>query len=437
MTYYNGDFTNDQHGWTELLPQRKSGAAPRLPRRAAWVVVGAGLTGLSCARRLAALHPHEEIILLDARLVGQGASGRNSGFTVAVSHFSGGYKAGEKENYKRINRINQAGVNLLRRHVNTHAIECQWDESGFYHTAADVQSSKEHTHFLRYLSEMEIPHTPLGQSNLQSRLGTSLYKRGVYVPSGVLVQPAALVRGLADTLPNNVSLFEQTPVLKIEQGSPICLHLKEGIIHTDKLILAVNYEASKLGFLRRRLIGSTLSGSFTRVLTKAELSSLGRLKQWGAMSLHSGGATVRLTADGRICLRNTAEYYGGKLLSSAALARRKAVHRAAFEKRFPQLSHVPFEYSWSGVEGISRNGTNFFGQNPANIYLAGGYNGSGVSRGTAFGAALAEYATGGQSELINDCLASVPARYIPPRPFLDIGAAITIARRFAGAGLDR
>ena len=100
-------------------------------------------------------------------------------------------------------------------------------------------------------------------------------------------------------------------------------------------------------------------------------------------------------------------------------------------------NRLPFEYAWSGVEGISRNGTNFFGQQHDGLYLAGGYNGSGVSRSTAFGAALAELACGGQSALIEDCMACVPAAYMPPRPFLDIGAFFTVRSRYKGVGLDR
>ena len=119
------------------------------------------------------------------------------------------------------------------------------------------------------------------------------------------------------------------------------------------------------------------------------------------------------------------------------MARRQSINRAGFEQRFPQLAHVPFDYAWSGVEGISRNGANFFGRPRDNIYLAGGYNGSGVTRGTAFGAALAEYSSGGESALIGDCLASPPGAWIPPRPFLDIGALLTVSCRFRGVGLDR
>ena len=430
-------FSTDHRGWAELLPDRKNPAQLSGKGRVPWAIIGAGLTGLACARHLAELHPNKEIMLLDARMVGEGASGRNSGFTVGVSHFIGPYNPQQKTYYARINRINQIGVALLAQQVKTHSLDCQWDDTGFHHGAADTQSLNEYGNFIGYLDAMEVAHTSLDAAAMEQRFGTRLYQSGVHVHEGALVQPAALVRGLADTLPQNVRLIEQCPVLKIEAGTPIKLHTPQGEISTDKLIMATNYEAGKLGFLSRRLIGSTLSGSFTRQLTPQELASLGEYKQWGIISLHSGGATVRLTADGRICLRNTAEYHGGKLLCEKRLMERQVIHRASFEKRFPQLAHVPFQYAWSGVEGISRNSTNFFGEQTKNVYLAGGYNGSGVSKGSAFGFALAEYASGGQSELINDCLASAPAAWIPPRPILDIGAALTVGARFRGVGLDR
>jgi glycine/D-amino acid oxidase-like deaminating enzyme len=437
MTPGSGDFPTDRHGWAELLPERQASEPLSGDRRVAWAVIGAGVTGLASARRLAELHPDREILLLDARLLGQGASGRNSGFAVAVSHFPGALNADLMESHRRINRINQAGLDLLREQVAKSKIDCQWREDGFLHAAADRAAIRECSHFRRYLEAMEIAHAPLDEQDLSARLGTAHYRTGVHVHAGALLQPAALVRGLADSLPANVRLHERSPVLGIEKGAPLTLRLPRGQVRADKLILAANYEAGKVGFLRRYLSASTLSGSFTRVLEDEELAALGYLKEWGVLSLHGGGATVRLTADRRLCLRNTAEYNGAALLSDRQLADRQSIHRAGFERRFPQLAHVPFEYAWSGVEGISRNGTNFFGRKGDNIYLAGGYNGSGVSRGTAFGAALADYAGGGHSPLIDDCLASAPGAWIPPRPFLDIGALLTVRSRFRGVGLDR
>jgi hypothetical protein len=51
--------------------------------------------------------------------------------------------------------------------------------------------------------------------------------------------------------------------------------------------------------------------------------------------------------------------------------------------------------------------------------------------------ALADYASGGHSPLIDDCLASAPGAWMPPRPFLDIGAILSVRSRFRGVGLDR
>ncbi len=437
MTASDIDLPTDRHGWAELLPARQTRPPLETDHRAAWAVIGAGLTGLACARRLAALCPDGEILLLDAREVGQGASGRNSGFAVAVSHFPGGYCAKERHNYARVNRINKAGLNLLNDQILEHGISCQWSAAGFHHGAADHWAANECGHFKRYLEAMEIAHTLLDGEAMAARLGTHHYRAGIHVHDGALLQPAALVRGLADSLPANVRLFERSPVLALETGRPIRLRLHNAMVATDKVVLATNYEAGKLGYLRRRILGSTLSGSFTRRLSGDERAGLGELDQWGLLSLHGGGATVRLTMDGRLSLRNTAEYRAAALLTDRQLAQRQVRHRAAFEVRFPQLQHVPFEYAWSGVEGISRNGTNFFGRQGDGVYFAGGYNGSGVTRGTAFGTALADYAAGGQSSLIGDCLASAPGQWIPPRPFLDIAAALAIRARFKDVGRDR
>ena len=437
MTLTADSFPTDNHGWAELLPARRP--APPLTEncRVPWAVVGAGLTGLSCARRLAELHPQDEILLLEARQVGQGASGRNSGFAVATSQFPGRLDRRQIDEYRRINRINASGLELLSSQVAELAIDCQWRREGFIHSAADRAALAEYGHFRAYLQALEVEHRELDGDEMRELLGTGLYRAGIRIADGALVQPAALVRGLADGLPRNVRLHESSPVLEIAAGKPPSLRLATAQVRTDRLILAVNYEAGRLGFLRDRLIGSTLAGSFTRRLSAEEKSTLGSLPDWGAISLHGGGATLRLTVDGRISIRNTAEYQASRLLDDSSLIHRQATHRAAFEKRFPQLSGVPFEFAWSGVEGISRNGTNFFGLQHDNIYLAGGFNGSGVSRGTAFGRAIADYASGETSQTVSDCLASKPGTRIPPRPLLDIGAFFKVRSRFRGVGLDR
>ena len=50
-----------------------------------WLIIGAGYTGLSAARKLAHLYPNKKIVLVDAQLAGEGASARNSGYLVKNS----------------------------------------------------------------------------------------------------------------------------------------------------------------------------------------------------------------------------------------------------------------------------------------------------------------------------------------------------------------
>ncbi|MEC7596328.1 MAG: FAD-dependent oxidoreductase, partial [Pseudomonadota bacterium] len=144
-------FDHETKGWVDLIPSRKP--RPKLTSQldTKWLVIGAGFTGLSCARRLAELHPNEKIVLLEAREVGQSASGRNSGYAMAHSHFSGGYQKDQLGQYERVDRINQAGLDSLKSIINESRINCDFKESGIYHMAADKSSSEECEYFVDYL----------------------------------------------------------------------------------------------------------------------------------------------------------------------------------------------------------------------------------------------------------------------------------------------
>ena len=437
MGQANPIFDNETLGWVDLIPPRQSRPKISSDLEAKWLVIGAGFTGLSCARRLAEINPKDKIILLDARELGQNASGRNSGYAVAHSHFSGAYKESDLEKYQRIDRINQVGLNSLRTLVKDNTINCDWIDSGIYHTAADSSSEIECDHFINYLKKREIKHTPLSNEEVCAHLGTSWYKKGVKVDNGALMQPAKLVFGLAENLPGNVELYENTPVLNLILGKTNKVIVPDATITADKVIMACNYEKFEGAKPKQRLVGVTLSGSITRVLTNEEFATLGSQSSWGVLSLHSGGATIRLTDDRRIAIRNTAEYNNHRLLTKKQLIKRQQIHRQAFDNRFPQLSHVPFEHLYSGVEGVSANKTNIFEKFSDNLYYAGCFNGSGITKGTAFGIGIAEYACGKNSSIVKDCLALEKAKWLPPKPLLDLGAWFTTKQRFKGVGRDR
>ena len=84
--------------------------------------------------------------------------------------------------------------------------------------AADKNSSEESDQFVDYLQKRQIEHIELSKDQIKIELGTNWYQKGVKVKNGALVQPAKLVFGLADSLPSNVELYENTPVLEIDMG---------------------------------------------------------------------------------------------------------------------------------------------------------------------------------------------------------------------------
>ena len=77
---------NNSNGWSRMLKPRTAKAELVGEHKADWVVLGAGFAGLAATRRLAENRPQDRIILLEANDVGEGASGRNSGFAIDLPH---------------------------------------------------------------------------------------------------------------------------------------------------------------------------------------------------------------------------------------------------------------------------------------------------------------------------------------------------------------
>jgi glycine/D-amino acid oxidase-like deaminating enzyme len=417
-------------GWIAALPPL---APPRRlvsEERADCVVIGAGFTGLATARQLAAHQPGWRIVVLEAQRVGGGASGRNSGFIVDVGHYEP--KLGVAANRRRV-CLARAGLEQLRALVCAHAIDCAWTERGRLHGAVGDVGMRELEKFYAGLEAMGEPYEALDAAAVTAATGTTYYRAAARTPGTVMVQPAALGRGLAATMPANVDVFEESPVRAIDRGAKFCLDAGEGRVVADRLFLAANGFTPSLGFLRRRIFPMFTFASLTRVLTAAEQAALGGEPEWGLVPEERMGSTVRRTRDQRILIRNTVHYTPNVQISEAFRCEVRQVHRRAFQGRFPALADVDFEYTWGGVMGISVNGAQFFGQLDENLFAAGAYNGVGVAMGAISGRLLADLAVGADSQLLDDMRSLPGPAWIPPEPLLGIGVRATLKRLAARA----
>ncbi|WP_372094537.1 NAD(P)/FAD-dependent oxidoreductase [Tistrella mobilis] len=420
---------NDRtNGWSADLPPRRP--KPPLDRdvTADLVVIGAGFAGLGAARRLAELRPDAKIVVLEAGQLGEGASGRNSGFAIDLPHNVGSSleELAEGQAYKRLAR---AGIASLKDTITRHGIACDWSEDGKYHTASSDRGADEVLRpTVEELIRLGEPHEWLDRAATARRLGTRHFAAAVFTPGTVLVNPAALTRGLGDNLPENVDLYEGTPVVDAAFGASVVLKTPGGMVRAPKAILAVNGLAMRFGFWRGRLLNFAAHASLSRRLTVAEQAALGDIAPWGSTPANAfAGITMRYTNDRRILIRQNIHYCPGMRQSDARRALIRAEHQRLFDRRFPMLKGVQMEHTWTGFICLSRNGAPGFGQVAPNVWSAVCQNAVGIAKGTISGRLAAAMALGEDEPLIADMVSLGTPSRVPPRPFLDIG----VRSRFA------
>ncbi len=387
-----------------------------------WLVVGAGYTGLSAARKLAEIYPNKEITIVDAQLAGEGASGRNSGYLVDTTLNDGFTTNKELQNYKKKADIYSLGIDVVKKFIKEHQVDCDWNESGKYFASSQIEDKKILENFSNTLSKLGFEHSLLGNKELSEKLGTSFYNIGLYTKGGILVHPGKLVRAMIDALPSNVFLYENSCLLNWSKNKDfISCNFKNGIIKTKNIIFATNGFLKSLGIKSNYNFPITLTASMTRKLSDEEFKSIGEPKEWGVLPVRPMGATIRMTKDRRILIRNTAEVHNPFGMSNSTLKKRSLNQKIGIQKRFPQLPNDIIKSSWSGIVSRTRNSSQIFEKIDSNIFAAGCYNGSGIGVGTLFGEQIVIKAIGENSLEIETIEKRNQPTWLPPEPFLSLG----------------
>ncbi len=413
---------DNTNGWSHILPKRTPKPALSGQVTADWVVLGAGYAGLAAARRLAQLYPNQSIAILDAGTVGENASGRNSGFAIDLPH-NVGSSLEELEGSHRFMRLARAAIAHLDEAVTTHGIDCDWSPDGKYHTAVSERGVDEVLKpFVKELDALGEPYTWVEGDDLRTKLGSPHFTAAVYTPGGRLMNPAALTRGLADTLPENVTLYENSPVVQFENQNGIWLQTPDGELRAPKMIVAANGFTERFGFYPRRFLHLVATASLTRPLRESEQTAYGVEAPWGLTPANAfAGITMRYTNDRRILIRQGLDYCPSQRFSARSQAAVKTRHKQLFDQRFPMLPEVEIEHSWAGFVCLSRNAAPGFGQMASNVWSAVCQNAVGVTKGTFGGMLAADMAAGQDNPLIADMQSLGEPTLLPPRPFLDIG----------------
>jgi glycine/D-amino acid oxidase-like deaminating enzyme len=399
-------------GWSEALGQAPPREAAQGPIQADFVVVGAGFTGLACSRRLAELFPGASVVLLEADRIGAANSGRNSGFLLDISFYGDASPAIQAAR----TRLQRGGLEELRAVVSEHRIECDWQPWGnLYGAIADQED--------RWLSRLAVKYADAGEpleewpaGRMAEITGSNRFLRGLFHPGTVLVQPAALVRGLTASLPGNVRLFENSRVRRVVRlGSRLEVLTGESQIAAEKVFICANGGTPDLGHGKNRLVKVSTFAAMTHVLDGWP-GGIGKAEAFGLLPTFLGGATLRKTKDNRLLVRQGAAFTPKGNPTAGEYQRFSDQARETVRLRWPELAEVPFAFIWSGVMALTRNNAQVFGELGQNVFVSAFCNGAGNTSGTMAGKLLAELSAGQSSDLLSDQMGLPPPRWAPPDP---------------------
>jgi glycine/D-amino acid oxidase-like deaminating enzyme len=427
-------------GWVAMLPPRAQ--TPPLARAimADVTVIGGGFAGLSAARRLAQIDPTINVAVLEAGVVGDGPAGRNSGFIIDLPHEVSSEDYGGDSLQKGRDRIT-----LQRRAVafaTELAAEQGWgpetlDACGRYNLAMTPEGDKHIADYGAQLVRLSEAHSILDAVAVSRVTGSQAFSSGIYMPGTLIVQPAAYVRGLADSLKPPMRLFEHTPAVSIERKRGDWLvRTPAGSVESPRIVLANNGYVERFGFFRGKLLHVFTYASMTEAFDPARL---GGLRAWAATPASPMGTTLRrIKGEGgdRLLVRSRYTYNPSLHVTDGVLRRAGGQHDSKFAHRFPSLAGTRMEYRWGGAMALTWNSVPAFGEVETGIHAACGCNGLGASNATASGLAAAETLLGVGSELARIYQSFARPRPLPPQPVTLIGAKATLALREWRAGVE-
>lgn len=413
-------------GWNTWLTPRQCSQPARGILDAELVVIGAGYTGLAAAEAWAKARPNDRILVLDAEAVGEGSPGRNSGFMLEVA-LADDATSGELKRMSRLNALSRQTMASLRHKVERHEIRCQLEHSGTYRAARTPAGAAALANYQTFLKASGLRYEHLERAALDERIGTSYYAEGLYSPDCYLVQPAALIRGLADALPASVQLHEHSPATAVRaDGNGWRVSTPGADIRTPHVILANNAFSRALGADASRLTAIYTYAAVTPVLT-TPIRKRVMPQNWGLLPAHRLGCTLRTTHDGRLMIRSRYSY---EQEADNAVIKRSLTYSLA--DRYPELSDIEFEHVWGGTTGLTHNGAPLWGEIKPGLYVSAGCNGGGVVKGTFLGSALAHHALGQTTEPIHQLFGK--ASWMPPEPIRHLGFCLVSALEKRRAG---
>jgi len=430
-----------------IAPGEQDEPALEGAQRADVSIVGGGMAGMWTALELKRRNPALDIAIVEADILGGGASGRNSGMVLsqwakfaALQSFCGTADA------IRLGHVFGNSASEIDAFFRDEGIDIEFRRDGWIWGATCRRHVGSWRGIIEALAQHGLaPFREVTAAEIAGMTGSKAFLAGIHDPTAATIHPGKLARGLRRVvLKRGIRVYENSAMTRLERGRPAMVHTAKGSITAERVVLTMNAWSTSIPELRAAILVIASEDAVTEPMPDL-LEKLGYKEKplMGDSQLFVTG--FRTTRDHRFNPGVTGGVIGFGGLNGGrweGRSPREAVIRACVERGYPELAKVPFADSWFGPIDRTRSGLPLFGALPGypHIFYGYGFSGNGVATTPIAGRILASLALELKDEWSGCGLVRPPERWLPPEPIRYIGAHMVraaIARKDRLDHLDR
>lgn len=363
------------------------------------VIIGGGFTGVSTAWFLAHRFPDRRIVLLEARTLGNGASGRNGGMML---NWINGVDSSDPDLTRLVYQTTRSGIDQIVNLIENEKLDVPYRRDGCLELFTNRQRADAAEEEVKRLNSWGIPVKWLGKEEVKPLIRAEGVQGGIFDASVGQVHGLRLVREMKAKLSGKVEFYENTMVLGVTEGRVIQVRTPEGEVRANAMVLGTNGYTPRLGYFRSGICPMHSHVIATEPLSPEQWEKLG----WGRFAGFSDDldriAYGGMTPGGSLVFGGGGNFaysyrYGNGTSFPAQDAQPcwEAIHRRLLHY-MPALADVKIQRRWTGTLGttLDRSCTMGVRGEHKNIYYALGYSGHGVSLANLAGRVLSDIYAG-------------------------------------------
>lgn len=395
MTEYPPQDADENSLWSDGATAGPVSEALTEALRADVLVVGGGYTGLSSALHLA--EKGISVVLLEARSIGFGGSGRNAGLVNAgiwktpddVQKLMG------EDAARRFNLALRDSPALVFNLVERFDMQCHAERCGTVHIAHNTSGMDYLQDRCRQLQQLGAAVELIDGNRTHAISGSPVYRHGgILDPGAGTIQPLSYARSLAlAAIDQGARLFQQSGIKSLARRDDCWLAKTDtGEVSAEQVIIATNAYADNNS---EKVRESTLPVFIFHCATPplpADIAASIIPQRHGLWDTDSLLTSSRIDHQGRLVMSAP-----GRLPGSQRATRKNWLMRKR-DRLYPQLKGTPWAYQWSGQIGVTSTKILRVQLLAPGLFAPAGYNGRGIGVGTVMGKELADTIASGNRD---------------------------------------